>query len=242
MNRSQCLSAIQNCIWDSNGAFVPAQKNIEAAIDAYTDAQVAAKDAEIEGLKANLQGQVDARMRDRKSKKELSDMYIALKADKERTREGVDTQVERLHKLHNNSSTLSDDDCEWLRSIAKELKPLLSPADGDALHQSNTDLAAMLKEQVEENARLVDKLKRATCFEINDRISIDSRGNNTWAIVRDESSVMSKKLKDFVREPMPSSRTNAFIKDTRFASVDDAIAFWSANYPIAANQKGVQNG
>ena len=107
------------------------------AAKAYAAAQVAAKDAEIARLQIeveNLKSYQQSLECDNFHANAHADTFeaeiAALKADNARMREGVATQVDRLHKLHNNSSTLSDDDCEWLRSIAKELNALLSPADG----------------------------------------------------------------------------------------------------------------
>lgn len=76
-------------------------------------------------------------------------------------------------------------------------------------------------------------LKRATAFdagEVNgkthviDRVTIETRGGGTWAICWHGSCLTKKK--EWVYEPMPSSRTAAFIKRTRFPSVHKAFAFF----------------
>ena len=47
-------------------------------------------------------------------------------------------------------------------------------------------------------------------------------GRDKWKI-SDGSSVFSKTEKEFIYEPLPSSRTNKFIADTRFPSVKKAL-------------------
>lgn len=47
-------------------------------------------------------------------------------------------------------------------------------------------------------------------------------GEDKWKI-SDGSSVFSKRNKDFIYEPLPSSRTDKFIKDTRFDTIEEAV-------------------
>lgn len=76
-------------------------------------------------------------------------------------------------------------------------------------------------------------LKKATAFEagevngksrVIDRVTIEHRGGGTWAICNGGSCLTKKK--EWVYEPMPSSRNAAFIKKTRFSSVHKAFAFF----------------
>lgn len=53
--------------------------------------------------------------------------------------------------------------------------------------------------------------------------TIEARGDGRWAICS-YGMVYSKQKDDFVYEPLPSSRTTAFMDDTRFDSVEDAAA------------------
>lgn len=53
-------------------------------------------------------------------------------------------------------------------------------------------------------------------------VRVEWRGGDSWAVVRG-ASVLSREG-GFEYEPMPSSRTKAFLKQTRFASPEEALA------------------
>jgi hypothetical protein len=80
-------------------------------------------------------------------------------------------------------------------------------------------------------------LKVATAFEVPVEeegekpshlwVRIEKRGNDRWCI-RNESGVILNKKNQWVYEPQPSSRTEAFIQNTRFESVVEAFEFFYA--------------
>ena len=80
-------------------------------------------------------------------------------------------------------------------------------------------------------------LERATTFDLgtcifyNRPIKIEARdqmdGNRLWVLKMHEW-VLGKDGK-FHYEPMPSSRTDKFIKNTRFESPNEAHSFWVEN-------------
>jgi hypothetical protein len=76
-------------------------------------------------------------------------------------------------------------------------------------------------------------LKRASSFEIFSlpdtsafNVTVEKRkqddGNVLWGIYMG-GSCFSKSVKWFIYEPMPSSRTKKYLKDTRFTSLDITI-------------------
>ena len=79
-------------------------------------------------------------------------------------------------------------------------------------------------------------LTKATCFEIgkcpynNTDVKIEARdqlsGLRWWVVIIFNRYVLSKKEKGWVFDPMPSTRTNKFIEDTRFHSIDEAHDAW----------------
>lgn len=54
-----------------------------------------------------------------------------------------------------------------------------------------------------------------------------------WAVVSSSGFVFSKELKCFEYEPMPSSRTDEFLADTRFGSAEEAYYFYIENRDVA---------
>jgi len=62
-------------------------------------------------------------------------------------------------------------------------------------------------------------------------ITIQLRGSTGWAVVSDTGYVLNRD-RDWEYEPAPSSRTDDFIRRTRFASSDDALAFFKKAFPL----------
>jgi hypothetical protein len=71
-------------------------------------------------------------------------------------------------------------------------------------------------------------------FRVADRhgISIEWRGKGKWCVTNG-LGVLSKSDKEFVWEPQPSSRDEAFIADTRFDSPEEALAALDKAFPRA---------
>lgn len=84
--------------------------------------------------------------------------------------------------------------------------------------------------------KLTDKewIEKATKYVIQEfspqtrEVSIEKRGDNAWSVSCD-GSVLHKSKGCFEREPMPSSRTDKFIKNTRFETKEEAYTAW-CNY------------
>ena len=53
------------------------------------------------------------------------------------------------------------------------------------------------------------------------RTTVEYRGDNKWAVV--DCGFVLNKAGEWVFEPLPSSRTNAFIAHTRFDSLEEAF-------------------
>jgi hypothetical protein len=82
-------------------------------------------------------------------------------------------------------------------------------------------LVVLRYELVAENDELPGPYVRQVTL---DRVR-QSDGTDKWAI-RTSSSCLNKSG-EFVYEPMPSSRSDEFIKDTRFDSEQEAITAWN---------------
>jgi len=86
----------------------------------------------------------------------------------------------------------------------------------------------------------------ATSFNIDTvlDVTLEKRSESTWAIVQGQHTVLVKneELGSFEHEPMPSSRSEEFIKNSRFDSVQEAIMYyheWRKNhcFMIYSNNK-----
>lgn len=62
---------------------------------------------------------------------------------------------------------------------------------------------------------------------------------NSWGIYKG-NSVLSKSLKVFLIEPLPSSRDDEFIKDCRFPTKESAIKFFKENFLFKKINKTIQ--
>jgi hypothetical protein len=62
-------------------------------------------------------------------------------------------------------------------------------------------------------------------YNLPDTCSIERRADDTWSIC-DHPLVYNFKKHRWVYEPLPSSRNDRFIFETRFSSPEDAYATW----------------
>lgn len=62
-------------------------------------------------------------------------------------------------------------------------------------------------------------------------ITARSQGDGTWKWLiedwHDPGTVFSKSQRKFIDNPMPSNREDDYFEDTRFASSEEALAFWN---------------
>lgn len=66
-------------------------------------------------------------------------------------------------------------------------------------------------------------------------VTLEKRSENTWAVVQSQNTVLVKNegLGSFESEPMPSSRSEEFVKNSRFDSIQEAIMYyheWRRNH------------
>lgn len=62
-------------------------------------------------------------------------------------------------------------------------------------------------------------------FEVEQRtFTVERRSKSTWVVSSNDRFVLDPKLIEFVYESMPSSRTDEFIKATRFKTKEKAYA------------------
>jgi len=75
-------------------------------------------------------------------------------------------------------------------------------------------------------------------FSPTETITIELRhgcDGEKWAITKTGYAAFSKKHKAFVIEPIPSSRTDEYLDDTRFNTAQDALDFWENANALATN-------
>lgn len=66
-------------------------------------------------------------------------------------------------------------------------------------------------------------------------VTLEKRSENIWAVVQSQNTVLVKNegLGSFESEPMPSSRSEEFVKNSRFDSIQEAIMYyheWRRNH------------
>jgi hypothetical protein len=62
-------------------------------------------------------------------------------------------------------------------------------------------------------------------------------GTHTWKVSTSTNTALSKELKLFIIEPLPSSRTDEYLNDCRFDSIEEAVECFKQFFDIARHEK-----
>jgi hypothetical protein len=62
-------------------------------------------------------------------------------------------------------------------------------------------------------------------------------GAYTWKVSNSSNTALSKELKLFIIEPLPSSRTDEYLTDCRFDSIEEAIDCFKQFFDVARHER-----